>query len=188
MAPSFLLSPPYLFNSANLGVYFVSSFAGIVIAYPIAGPLTDILSRAITRFRNGVHYPENRLPALIVAFLICPPGIILWGYIFAENGSYITSAVGQAMQVAAMVLVPSVVLSVVVDAYPKEGSEAMVLINAGKNLIAFGITVSTMTWITNVRLVKMVWEMAAVQWAVLLFAIPLLIWGSWLRNKTFWIV
>lgn len=182
------MPPPYLFTAANLGVFAVSSFTGILIAYPIAGPLTDMLSRAVTRARNGVHYPENRLPALIVPFLICPLGLILYAYTFAQKGSYVSAGVGQSMQVAAMVLVPSAVLSVVVDAYPKGGGDAMVMINAGKNLIAFGITLGSTDWIMNEGLVNMFWEMAAVQWAVLLFAFPLFFCGVWLRSKTLWIV
>lgn len=160
---------------------------GIVVGYPIAGPLTDILSRKITKSR-GRHEPEHRMPALIIPFILCPPGLLLFAYIINQHGSMYTAAVGTAMHTASLVFVPSVVLSVVVDAYPQTGSEALVLINAGKNLIAFGITVSSPTWLMKEGLVKMFWQMAAIQWAVLALGVPLFFFGPKLRQKTMFLI
>ena len=67
------------------------------------------------------------------------------------------------MQTASLVFIPSVVLSVVVDAYPQTTSEALVLINARKNLIAFRITVSSPAWIKKEGLVTIFWQVAAAQ-------------------------
>jgi hypothetical protein len=92
------------------------------------------------------------------------------------------------MQVSALAFVPSVVLSVVVDGWPATGSEALVLINAGKNAVAFGLTLSTPDWLAKVGLVKMFWDMAAIQWAVLVLAVPLYFFGPWARQKTLWLV
>jgi MFS family permease len=187
--PQILLAPPYLLTSSGLGLFTVSSFIGIVIGYPIAGPMTDLLSRSITRMsRDKVHLPEYRIPALIIPFLICPAGCILLAYTLAHGGSIYIAAVGFAMQVSAMVFVPSVVLSVVMDGWPANGSEAMVLINAGKNLVAFGVTVESSKWLMKEGLVKMFWEMAGMQWAVLVFAVPLFFLGPWLRQKSMLLV
>jgi MFS family permease len=183
LAPQLLSPPPYLLSSSGLGLFMLGSFVGIVLGYPIAGPLTDLLSRRLTKRRDR-HLPEHRLPALIIPFVICPPGLLLFAYIINQHGSIYTAAVGTALQTAALVFVPSVVLSVVVDAYPETGSEALVLINAGKNLIAFGITVSVPTWLHRYGLVKMFWQMAAAQWAVLSLGVPLFFFGPWLRNRT----
>lgn len=75
-------------------------------------------------------------------------------------------------------------LSYVVDAYPRESGEALVLINAGKNLVAFGVTKGNAQWLASQGLKKMYGEMAAIQWAVLLFAILLYFAGPWLRKAT----
>jgi MFS family permease len=183
LTPQLLSPPPYLLSSSGIGLFMLGSFVGIVVGYPIAGPLTDILSRKLT-VKRGRHDPENRMPALIVPFIICPPGLLLFAYIINQRGNMYTAAVGTALQTASLVFVPSVVLSVVVDAYPHTGSEALVLINAGKNLIAFGVTVSSPHWIVKEGLVKMFWQMAAIQWAVLALGVPLFFFGPWLRKKT----
>ncbi|PBP28149.1 hypothetical protein BUE80_DR001050 [Diplocarpon rosae] len=181
-----LLSPsPYLLQASGLGLFSASSFIGIVLGYPIAGPLTDLLSRAFARRSHEEHHvPEHRMPALIVPFILCPPGLMLFAYIISEQKSVYIAAVGIAMQTAALVFVPSVVLSVVVDAFPASGSEALVLINAGKNAVAFGITLSTPRWFASQGLVKMFWELAGIQWALLALGLPLFLFGPWLRTKT----
>ena len=187
LGPQFFSPPPYLLSSSGLGLFTLGSFLGILIGYPIAGPLTDLLSRKMTTLR-GRHEPEHRMPALIIPFIICPPGLLLFAYIVGKHGDIYTAAVGNAMQTAALVFVPSVVLSVVVDAYPQTGSEALVLINAGKNLIAFGITVSCSKWLSREGLVPMFWQMAAVQWAVIALGVPLFFFGPWLRKKTAFLI
>lgn len=183
--PQLLAPPPYLFKASGLGLFSLASFIGIIVGYPIAGPFTDLLSRVFARrSRSEHHVPEHRMPALIVPFIICPPGLMLFAYIISENRSVYVAAVGSAMQIAGLVFVPSVVLSVVVDAWPESGSEAVVLINAGKNAVAFGITLSTPKWLLSEGLVKMFWEMAGIQWAVLALALPLYFFGPWLRRKS----
>ncbi|KAH7413213.1 MFS transporter [Cadophora sp. MPI-SDFR-AT-0126] len=185
LAPQFLSPPPYLFKPSGLGLFSLSSFIGIIVGYPIAGPLTDLLSRVFARRSRAEHHvPEHRMPALIVPFIVCPPGLMLFAYIISEHKSAYIAAVGSALQAAGLVFVPSVVLSVVVDAWPQSGSEAVVLINAGKNAVAFGITLSTPKWLASEGLVKMFWEMAGIQWAVLFLGIPLYFLGPWLRRKT----
>ncbi|RDW75210.1 hypothetical protein BP6252_06352 [Coleophoma cylindrospora] len=176
--------PPYLFTSSAIGLYTLSSFIGIVVAYPFAGPLTDMLSRAMSRRNGGIHEPEHRMPALVFPFLLAPGGLILFAYMVADSRSYYLSAIGYSMQATGLVFVPSVVLSYIVDTYPQTGHEALVLINAGKNLIAFGVTISCNKWLLKEGLKKMFCELAAAQWAVLLLGIPLYFSGPMLRRVT----
>jgi hypothetical protein len=136
------------------------------------------------RRRSGEHQPEHRMPALFLPFLICPPGLILYAYAIAAKRSYIIAGVGFAMQSAGLVLVPSVTLSYAVDTYPRRSGEALVLINAIKNCVAFALTKSTTSWFHKEGLKKMFVEMAAIQWAILFLALPLYFVSPWLRQKT----
>jgi MFS family permease len=189
VASLLLSSPPYNLTGSGIGLFNLASFAGVVVGYPIAGPLTDFLSRALRRRNHSeTHNPEDRLPVLVVPFLVAPPGLLLVGYIFHKQHSVYIAAVGFAIQVSALVLVPSCVLSVVVDGWPASGSEALVLINAGKNAVSFGLLLSTTDWMADEGLVKMCWEMAAIQWAVLALGPILYFWGPWLRKKTQWLL
>jgi MFS family permease len=179
-----MMPPPYLFDSKAIGLFSLSAFLGIILAYPIGGPLTDLLSRYLTKRNGGIHKPEHRVPALIFPFLLCPWGLILYAFTIAEGKSKYVAAVGYAFQTSGMVLVSSVVLSYVVDAYPREGGEALVLINAGKNLVAFGLTKENEQWLASQGLKKMYSEFAGIQWAVLLLGVPLYFLGPSMRRAT----
>ena len=177
-----LAPPPYLFTSKGLGLSALASFVGIIVAYPIAGPLTDLLSQRMMRANHGIHKPEHRVPALVFPFLIAPPGLIIFAYVIAQHRSFYLAAIGYAMQSAGLVFVPSVVISYVVDAYPESGSEALVLINVGKNLVAFGVSKTCVQWLEKEGLEKMMLELAGVQWAILSLGLPLYFAGPWIRK------
>ncbi|CAG8037106.1 unnamed protein product [Penicillium olsonii] len=184
IAPDLFSPPPYLFSSAELGLFTFSSFAGIVIAAPIAGPLTDHLSRWLRVRNNGIHKPEHRLPALILPFLICPVGLIVFGYTVANHQHYVRPAVGAAICAAGLTLVPSVMLSYVVDSYPRTSGEALVLVNASKNVVAFGLAKGSYSWMTMEGVEKMFYEFAGIEWAILFLALPLYIFGPYVRRRT----
>ena len=184
LTPSLLAPPPYLFSSSGLGLYALASLIGVVIIYPLAGPLTDMISREMTRRNGAIHEPEHRLPALIFPFLIAPPGLILFAYILGEKRSFYIAGIGYAMQSTGSVLVPAVVLSYVVDAYPRRSGEALVLINAIKQAVTFGFTKAIPTWFNDQGTEKMFVQIAAIQWGILFLALPLYFVSPWLRVKT----
>lgn len=184
LAPDIFSPPPYLFTSADLGLFSVSSFVGILVGWPIAGPLTDLLSRWLRKLNNNVHKPEHRLPALIFPFLVCPIGLIVFGYTVARKEGYVRPAVGSAISASALTLVPSVMLSYVVDSYPRTSGEALVLVNVSKNVVAFGLSEGAYSWMAMEGVEKMFYEFAGIQWAVLALGLPLYFAGPWLRAKT----
>lgn len=184
LAPTIFGVPPYSFSSGSLGLFTLSSFVGILIAWPIAGPLTDIFSRWMRRRNNNVHKPEHRLPALIIPFLISPVGLVVFGYTVARSANYVQPAVGAAINAAGLTLVPSVMLSYVVDSYPHASGEALVLVNASKNIVAFGISSSVYTWMYSSGVANMFYELAGIQWAVIGLGLPLYFAGPWLRART----
>lgn len=184
LAPALFTDAPYNFSSAQIGLFFISGFIGISVAYPIAGPLTDIFSGWMCARNNNIHKPEHRIPALLVPFLICPPGLIVFGCTIANNQSYVYPAIGTAMSSAALTMVPSVMLSYVVESYPLMSGEGLVLINTTKNVVAFGISESANSWLESDGQEVLFENLAAIQWAVLSLALPLFFLGPWIRSKT----
>lgn len=87
------------------------------------------------------------------------------------------------MTASALTLVPSVMLAYVIDAHPWVSGEALVLINASKNVVAFGLAKDANTWMASSGVAKMFYELAACEWGVLLLAIPLYFSGEWVRRK-----
>jgi len=160
----------------------MASFVGCVLGYPFAGPLTDLMSKYLKK-KAGVHRPEHRIPALVFPFLIAPAGLLVFGYALAQHRKYIIAAIGYTMQSSALVMVPSVVLSYTVDAYPLQGGEALVFINAIKNTVAFGLIYATPSWFMGQGVNKMFLEFAGIQWGVYALGLPLYFISPCLRAK-----
>ncbi|PYI26240.1 MFS transporter [Aspergillus indologenus CBS 114.80] len=184
LSSSIFSAPPYLFSSGALGLWTLGSFIGIVVAAPLAGPLTDALSQFLRRRNRNVHKPEHRLPALVVPFCIAPVGLVVFGYTAAHQMHYALPALGSAMAAAGLTLVPSVMLAYVVDSYPHASGEALVLVNVSKNVVAFGLSKGSVDWMTRQGLARMFYEFAAIEWAVLALGAPLYLAGPWVRKRT----
>lgn len=198
IVPSIFSPPPYNFSSSSIGLFGIAAFIGTIISFPIAGPLTDFISRKLGERRGG-HQPEYRIPALIFPFIICPVGLIVFGYTYIPLSSYLSHlpplhytapwirpAVGFAMVAAGLGLVPSVLLSYIVDSYPVTSGEALVLVNATKNFIAFGLTKGSASWMAKAGVRKMFVSMAGIFWGFMILAVPLFIFGAWIRKRTAW--
>ncbi len=91
---------------------------------------------------------------------------------------------GAAICAAGLTLVPSVMLSYVVDSYPRTSGEALVLVNASKNVVAFGLAKGAFAWMAKEGLEKMFYEFAGIQWACIFLALPLYIFGPSVRART----
>lgn len=87
--PVLYTSPPYNFDSIDIGLFSLASFVGTFISYSLAGPVTDWISRRFAQHNGGVHRPEHRLPALIFPFIICSCGLLLFAFSTAKRESYI---------------------------------------------------------------------------------------------------
>lgn len=131
---------------------------------------------------SNIHKPEHRLPALLIPFLICPPGLIIFGCTATHGENYVKPAVGAAMTSASLTMVPSVMISYVVESYPFVSGEALVLVNTAKNVVAFGISENATSWLESQGLEKMFEELAGIQWAAIALAVPLWFFGPWIRS------
>ena len=80
-------------------------------------------------------------------------------------------------------MVPSILLSYVVDSFPDTSGQALVLINAGKNFIAFGLTLKASPWLIKLGVKIQFIEMACIELGlILIFGLILLFFGPWLRH------
>ena len=87
------------------------------------------------------------------------------------------------MQSTGLTMVPSVLLSYVVDSFPDTSGQALVLINAGKNFIAFGLTLKASPWLMQSGVKIQFIQMASTELGlILIFGLILLFFGSWLRH------
>lgn len=175
--------PPFLFTPAQLGNWTATSMIGVVLAYPIAGPVMDIISHKLSE-RRGKHQPEYRLYRMVAAFLICSPGLLLFGYTFLW-GSSIGPTVGFAMQAAGLTLAPSATISYVIDSYPFYAVEAVASVNLLTHLMSFALSKTAPEWLLRVGKKQLFIDMSIIQWAIFLgLTLLLLLFGQWIRAQT----
>ncbi|KAJ5833652.1 hypothetical protein N7474_001963, partial [Penicillium riverlandense] len=163
LSPQLFALPPFHFGPAAVGNWAATSVIGIVAGYLLSG-LTDIFSQFISH--SGEHRPEYRLVSLIIPFLVCSPGLILFGYTY-EAQSFYGPAVGSAMQTCGLQLVPATVLSYAVDSYPYDASEVAALINAITHILPFALSLKVSSWLARVGVIRLFLDMAIIQWGVL---------------------
>jgi hypothetical protein len=70
----------------------------------------------------------------------------------------------------------------VIDSYYPVAFEALLLVNGLKNIFAFGFSYGVVPWITRSGFQGAFGEMIAVQTGVMLFAVPLFLYGKKLRH------
>ena len=157
---------------------------GVVLAYPIAGPLADNISKYL-RKRNGGHQrPEHRLITVIFAFLTGPAGLFAFAWSLADNYSTKGAAAGYSLQAASLTLIPTAIYSYLVDIYPGTRSEVVVFVNAAFHLITFGMTLKAPNWLASSGLKSMFAQMAGIQLGILALFLPWYIWGEQIRKST----
>lgn len=80
----YLLEPPYNFDAAGIGLFSLSAFVGLIIGVIIGGPLNDWFVLWVSRRNKGVFEPEFRLWLALPCAIICPAGLLLYGFALAR--------------------------------------------------------------------------------------------------------
>ncbi|KAL2818726.1 MFS transporter [Aspergillus cavernicola] len=151
VSPQLFGAPPYLFSEIDLGLLSCAS------------PLTDIFAHFLDRRHGNVHHQKHRLPALVVPFVICPPGIICFGYSVARHAHYMIPAVRSAMLSSGLTLVPSITMAYIAEIYGGSNGQAFVAINALKNIIGFGFSKGCYSWMNRMGVDRIFLTVAGIE-------------------------
>lgn len=79
-----LLYPPYNFTAADVGLFALAGFVGLVLGIIIGGPLNDRFVLWYAARNKGVFEPEQRLWLALPSAVICPAGLLLFGFAFEK--------------------------------------------------------------------------------------------------------
>ncbi|CAG7920168.1 unnamed protein product [Penicillium olsonii] len=176
--------PPYNWGLGDLGLLSLAAFIGSIIAFYFGGRLIDIISTRGANRHGGVRRPEYRLPAIVIPGVIGPAGILIFGLCVAHKTHWIGPAIGNAMQAFGVAAISNVAVTYSLDSYKPVTGEALVIIFVIRNTIGMLVSLYAADWIERQGPAAVFGEMAAIQVASILFAIPLFIWGNSLRAWT----
>ncbi|TKA49867.1 hypothetical protein B0A49_12905 [Cryomyces minteri] len=176
--PSLLFPPPYLFTPSGVGLMQVAALIGFIVAMIGGGYVADIITVKRIIKEGGVSYPEQRLLALIPGCLISPAGCILIAFACAEKLHWVAIAFGFGMISFGTVYAPNIAITYVVERYQDIAAEALVIINAFNNLVAFIFLYVAVDWIQARGWIEVYMILFMLISVVTMAAIPLYIWGE----------
>ncbi|KAF2196680.1 MFS general substrate transporter [Delitschia confertaspora ATCC 74209] len=183
---SFVLqAPPYSWDAQINGLINIPGFVGNVVGAYLGGRLVDQFCDWRTKRNNGIFEPESRLYMLIFPFLITPAGCILFGYGVERNLHWMSLFFSYGMISVALTATPTITMAYVSDCALPVNSDALLLVNGLKNIVAFGFLYGVIPWVEEVGYIACFGTQAGMFVAIVgLGAVPLIFFGAAIRHIT----
>jgi Major Facilitator Superfamily len=183
------------------GLCFIAAIIGALVGIVCGGWVGDKTADFFTKRNGGIREPEMRLPAMMFSLISTPLSLILYGVGIQDKLHWMCPTVGLALLNFSIVQGTNVALVYCIDAYRPIAGEVTLTTMAFKckfspsillfhrsnvQTAAFGFLLSFYTnpWIEKSGYVNAYGAMAGISAVVLLFWIPLYIWGKRIRHAT----
>ncbi|KAI9739248.1 MAG: hypothetical protein M1834_007461 [Cirrosporium novae-zelandiae] len=140
---------PYNFKSSMVGLSYISTLLGVIVAAIYTGKFGDWFMIRLARKRNGIMEPEYRLWLFGFCVVALPFGLILWGVGAAHHVHWFGLLF--AMGVIACCNTIGITLSVnyCIDSYRDLSGEAIITVIVVRNTMSFAIGYGLTPWVTD---------------------------------------
>jgi hypothetical protein len=175
------------FNTKQVGFCSFSGFIGASIAEWIAGPICDFVARRHLRKGKEWH-PEQLLKVCWTGVVAIPVGLLVYGLELAYGRTWITPLAGISVYAFGQEILVTVLLTYMVDAYPKQAAEVATVLQFCMNVMAYHPPFYNQYWIQDMGSAAVPY----IIWAILPilffpFCIGTLMWkGKQIRAKGPW--
>ncbi|EKJ75118.1 hypothetical protein FPSE_04676 [Fusarium pseudograminearum CS3096] len=144
-----LSGPGYGFKLSMVGLSYLSCCLGTIIAFAVAGRMSDWLTVKLARRNNGIMEAEHRLWPLAICVVGVPASLILWG-VGAQHGVHWFGLIF-AMCALSTTSVMGLIISInyLIDSYYDISGDAITTIILVRNTMSFAISYGITPWITN---------------------------------------
>ena len=193
----------YHMKPYETGLCFIAAIIGALIGIFCGGYLGDKTADFFTKRNGGIREPEMRLPAMMFSLISTPLSLILYGIGIQYKLHWMCPTVGLALLNFSIVQGTNVALVYTIDSYRPIAGEITLTTMAFKckllalsphqysflnndEIAAFGFLLSFYTnpWIEKSGYLNAYGAMAGISAAVLIFWVPLYIWGKRVRHAT----
>ncbi|CAK7233776.1 hypothetical protein SBRCBS47491_008726 [Sporothrix bragantina] len=182
VSPAF--STAYGFEAWQSGLCFFAGVIGALLGVFFGGHLSDWVADYFTRRNGGIREPEMRLPAIMISVITGPLSLVLYGVGIQNKMHWIVPTLGIGLINFTITQATNVSLVYTIDSYRPIAGEVVVTQLAFKSAFGFLLGFYTNPWVDTHGYAVAYGEMAAICGGVLVFWIPLFIWGKALREKT----
>lgn len=135
-----LSGPGYGFKPSMVGLSYLSCCLGTIIAFVVAGRMSDWLTVKLARRNNGIMEAEHRLWPLAICVVGVPASLILWG-VGAQHGVHWFGLIF-AMCALSTTSVMGLIISInyLIDSYYDISGDAITTIILVRNTMSFAIS------------------------------------------------
>lgn len=126
----------YNFTSLQVGLVYISPFVGGLLGTAVAGKVSDVIVRAMTRRNGGVYEPEFRLVMAIPIAVSTTLGLMGFGWSAQERDLWIVPTIFFGIISFGCCLGSTTSITFCVDSYRQYAGEALVTLNFSKSKYA----------------------------------------------------
>ncbi|KAK8114574.1 hypothetical protein PG999_006643 [Apiospora kogelbergensis] len=181
--PFVLQAPPHSWSPLISGLINIAGFLGNVCGAYAGGWLVDIWADWRSRQNQGVFEPESRLALLILPTLITGSGCLVFGYGVERALHWTSLFFGYGMISFALTAVPTITMAYVSDCVLPVNSDALMLVNGLKNIVAFGFLYGIVPWAEEAGYINCFGTQSGIFVGIIAIgAVPLIMYGARIRH------
>ncbi len=175
----------YQFNALQTGLVYISPFVGGILGSAVAGRISDVIVKAMARRNGGLYEPEFRLVMAIPIAITTVIGLIGFGWSAQIHDHWMVPTAFFGIISFGCTMGSTTSITFCVDSYRQYAGEALVTLNFCKNVL-HGLVFSLFVtgWLSNDGPKSVYMWIGIIQLVVLLFTIPMYIFGKRLRMWT----
>ena len=175
----------YNFTSLQAGLVYISPFVGGVFGTAVAGKVSDMIVRWMTKRNEGIYEPEFRLVMAIPVTISTCIGLMGFGWSAQERDKWIVPTVFFGIISFGCSLGSTTSITFAVDSYRQYAGEALVTLNFSKNVLhGFVFSLFFNHWLEADGPKTTFIVIGCIQLVCLLTTIPMYIYGKRARMWT----
>jgi hypothetical protein len=180
----------YNFSALSTGLIYLSPFIGGILGTAVAGKVSDIIVRAMSRRNGGLYEPEFRLVMALPITITTVIGLMGFGWSAEVRDAWIVPTIFFGIISFGCSLGSTTAITFCVDSYRAYAGEALVTLNFSKNIF-HGLMFSLFfnTWLAADGSKNVFVALGGIQLAFMLLTIPMYIFGKrarmWTVRKNF---
>jgi len=175
----------YNFSALSTGLIYLSPFIGGVLGTAVAGKVSDIIVRAMSKRNGGLYEPEFRLVMAAPVAVTTVIGLMGFGWSAQDHDSWIIPTIFFSVISFGCSLGSTTAITFCVDSYRQYAGEALVTLNFSKNVfhgLVFSLFFNKWLEADGSRMV-FIW-LGIIQLILMAFTIPMYIFGKRARMWT----
>ncbi len=176
--------PPWNYGNTGVGLMNVPCLIGAIIGCIYGGSFSDYFVLQIAKKRNGIMEAEDRLWLMLLAGIISPTGMFLFGIGSAKGMSWPMPYVGLGLIGFGWGCAGDLSMSYLMDAYPEMVLEGMVGVAVINNSLACIFTFVCSYWLESAGTQNSYIAIGVLDFFFIMLTIPMIMYGKKCRLWT----